>query len=159
MKKEVSLAKLRQIGSRLAEYLSSKKIGINELGRMTGTSGAQISFIIQGKKYGVDKFLAILEACPDLNPSWFMYGKGSMLKETGLSKEDEELQNQKNALLIEIERYKAQIENLTVLAGVKDLMIENLNSTIKIAQDSNKDLKEMLSLYKGLIDTDRSRSA
>ncbi len=159
MKKEVSLAKLKQIGSRLAEYLSTKKIGINELGRMTNTSGAQISFIIQGKKYGVDKFLSILEACPDLNPSWFMYGKGPMLKGSGPSKEDEELQNEKNALLIEIERCRAQIDSLTVLASVKDLMIENLNSTIKIAQDSNKDLKEMLSLYKGMIGADRSRSA
>lgn len=68
-------ADLRSIGKRLAEYMGKEKIGLNELGRLSGTSGAQIHNIIKGKKYGVDKILNIFRAIPALDRNWLLFGE------------------------------------------------------------------------------------
>lgn len=69
---------LQAIGRRLNEYMTNRpgKLGLNQLGRMSGTSGAQIHNIIKGKKYGVDKIINILKVCPDLNVNWLLFGVG-----------------------------------------------------------------------------------
>jgi len=72
---------LEQIGKRLGEFLTFKQIGINELGRQMGTSGSQVFNIMNGKKYGTDKLLAVLNLFPELNIDWLLKGEGKMLKE------------------------------------------------------------------------------
>ena len=72
---------LKAIGRRLRVYIKTKRVGINELGRKTGTSGGQISFILQGRTYGIEKLLNILACCPELDSEWLLFGKGQMIKE------------------------------------------------------------------------------
>ncbi len=55
--------------------MKQNKIGVNKLGRMSHTSGAQIHNIIKGKRYGFDKILNILKVCPDIDIKWLVYGK------------------------------------------------------------------------------------
>ncbi len=70
---------LAAIGKRFKAYLDHKEIGINQAGRDIGTSGAQISNIINGKKWGTDKLLSIINAYQDLSVEYLLLGKGEML--------------------------------------------------------------------------------
>ena len=74
-KTKQSNAELKAIGDRLWEYMKSKNLGLNKLGRMSNTSGAQIHNIINGKKYGIDKMLNISAACPDMDLYYVLTGK------------------------------------------------------------------------------------
>lgn len=146
---------LKEIGKRLGQYIKLKNIGVNELGRLTQTSGAQISFIIKGKKYGVDKLLIILEVCKDLNPSWLMYGKGTMIiDESARENVAISIMQYKNTireneeLKLLMAKLQSEIDNLSNIANLKDIVIDNLKSTVEITQEANKDLKEMIGLYK-----------
>lgn len=70
---------ISKVGKRLSEYLQSISIGTNETGRILGTSGSQVSNILNGRNFGVDKLLLILSHFPNLNPIWLLTGEGSML--------------------------------------------------------------------------------
>jgi hypothetical protein len=72
------LNELKEIGQRIAHFFKKHNIGVNQAGRDTGTSGAQISNIINGKTYGVDKLLNIFNAYPSLNKEWVLTGVGEM---------------------------------------------------------------------------------
>ena len=75
------LDSLEVIGNRLFQFMEHKRIGVNELGRMTGTSGAQISNIIHGKKYGIDKMINILQHFREVNVYWLLFGEGEMISD------------------------------------------------------------------------------
>ncbi len=62
------------IGKRLKSYMTTKGIGVNELGRMTNTSGAQIHNICRGRKYGIEYIFRIFEVCPDIDKSYILFG-------------------------------------------------------------------------------------
>src|SRR5690554_2171430 len=70
---------LTELGIRLGKYLHYKRIGTNQLGRMMGSSGALASNILNGRNFGMKKFLAIGKACPDLNLCWLLTGQDKML--------------------------------------------------------------------------------
>lgn len=63
------------IGKRLEGYLKDKNIGINQLGRISGTSGAQVSNITSGKEYGLGKLLKILESFPKEDALYILTGQ------------------------------------------------------------------------------------
>lgn len=65
---------LKQIGERLKAFMLEKRIGVNAMGRITGTSGAQIHNILKGKKYGTDKLINICKAFPELRIEWLVFG-------------------------------------------------------------------------------------
>jgi hypothetical protein len=69
---------LEGIGKRLSKYLKDNDIGLNELGRMSNTSGAQVSNIINGKVYGFDKLLKIINVLPELDLNYLIYGDENM---------------------------------------------------------------------------------
>jgi len=100
---------LVEIGKRLKEFLDYKKMKVNELGRMSDTSGTQIYNIVKGKKYGVDKFISVVNALPDLNIYWLLFGDGHMLKETVLK--------YNNATSGEAELLIKELENLTIFVS------------------------------------------
>lgn len=70
---------LETIGKRFEAYLNAKAIGINQAGRDLSTSGTQILNIINGKKYGADKLLSIINTYEDLSVSYLIFGEGKML--------------------------------------------------------------------------------
>lgn len=74
---------LTEIGERMRAYLAIKKIGVNQLGRLSGTSGAQISKMLSGRSYNILSLLAIADVCPDLNVQWLIRGEGEMITPEG----------------------------------------------------------------------------
>lgn len=55
------------IGSKLAKYLNSKNISVNEAARLCGMSASQMHNILNGKNYGIQHFIKIMNAFNDLN--------------------------------------------------------------------------------------------
>lgn len=138
--------------------MEKNKIGVNELGRLTNTSGAQISHIIKGKKYGVDKFLNILDIFPQLNPYWLIYGQGEMefpseVKSTSTITEAinkmREYQAENETLKGELDKVKMVNEKLKSAIDYQNLTIEAYKKTIEVQTASINDLKDMLTLAKG----------
>jgi hypothetical protein len=156
---------LDAIGSRLSQYLSYKRIGINKFGRLTNTSGAQISNIINGKNYGMTKLIEIIHVCPDLNMLWLLKGEGEMLVdatgETGSTDRppvnmlSNEQQKKLNMLTEENRSLKAELEKINLkhnsLEGAltyQSMTIEAYKNSIDVLSATNRDLKDLLQLYK-----------
>ena len=154
---------LIEVGKRLKKFLDSKELGVNQFGRMTNTSGAQISNIIAGKNYGLNKLVAIGEACPDLNLVWLLTGKEQMLLQSEIATTNEpefdgnSLQDKIQALE-EREKYlenklvklKLQNENLKGAIDYQNITIETLKNTLSIVSASNQDLRELIGHYKSI---------
>lgn len=156
---------LESIGSRLSQYLSYKRIGINKFGRLTNTSGAQISNIINGKNYGMTKLIEIIHVCPDLNMLWLLKGEGDMLVdsvgEAGSSDKppvsmiSNEQQKKLTLLLEENRGLKSELEKVNLkynsLEGAltyQTMTIEAYKNSIDVLSATNRDLKDLLQLYK-----------
>lgn len=166
--------KLKEVGKRLNQYLAHKKIGINQLGRITGTSGAQISNIINGKNYGMVKLLNILYACPDLNLSWLIHGDGPMTLssseeksnirnetslemrslENDLHKKVMELEEEKAKLNMEVEKLKSENSSLEGAVTYQGMTIEAYKNSNSVLSETNQDLKELLQHYKSASNTE-----
>lgn len=70
---------LTALGDRFGNYLSYRKIGINQAGRDLGVSGAQISNITKGKNFSVNILYKIINTYSDLCLEWLLLGEGNML--------------------------------------------------------------------------------
>ncbi|HEY0740337.1 MAG TPA: helix-turn-helix transcriptional regulator [Chryseosolibacter sp.] len=107
--------KLEDIGKRLSTFMEYKNIGINELGRKSKMSGAQIHNIVKGKNYGINKLLNLIKVFPDLDISWLLVGEGTMLKQQQNSNESADKVSE-DAYYFQratIEAYKSSVEVLT----------------------------------------------
>jgi transcriptional regulator with XRE-family HTH domain len=161
---------LSHTGQRLKAYLDYKNIGINQLGRMTDTSGSQISNIISGKNYGVEKLFSVIEVCPDLNVYWLIYGSGEMILNPELddnassagkphaqvNEEDIKRLNQ------EIEALIQEKEALLEAISYKDVSIEVYKHSLEALDATNRELRELLDHYKSMAlnqDKNNARSA
>ncbi len=131
---------LVEIGKRLKEFLDYKKMKVNELGRMSDTSGTQIYNIVKGKKYGVDKFISVVNALPDLNIYWLLFGDGHMLKETVLK--------YNNATSGQSELLIKELENLKVLISYQEMTLNAYKRSLDMAASTNDDLKKMVEFYR-----------
>ena len=153
---------LEAIGERLRQYLNAGKIGVNELGRMTKSSGAQISNIINGKNYGIKKFIVLGEACPDLNLTWLLTGEGEMRSSTTNTEAEsvpisvfseqqahiQKLEEERSRLLSEIKDLKLQTKSLEGAVSYQEMTIEAYKNALLVLSSSNQDLKELLNLRK-----------
>lgn len=127
---------LKAIGKRLRIYLKTKGVGINELGRKSGTSGGQISFILQGRTYGIEKLLNIFSCFPELDSDWLLFGKGQMLKESTFNA------NKNHKILVEGPQKYAKTRN-----------IDSLRNELALVQKKHIDLLDDYSnLLKNLTD-------
>jgi len=68
-----------KIGKRLSEFAKHKGLTNNKLGSMAGMSSSQISQIIRGANFRVDKLVEITKVHKDLNIVWLLTGQGDML--------------------------------------------------------------------------------
>ncbi len=156
---------LPSIGRRLQEYLSFKRIGVNQFGRLTHTSGAQISNVIRGKNYGITKLVAILNACPELNPSWLLQGEGKMVLEpqeigntpdaSGFQAPDghapaqtADWHQENTRLRAEIEKLQLQITSLEGITTYQSMTIDAYKNSAEVLAATNRDLKEVIQFYK-----------
>lgn len=142
--------KLIDLGTRLREYIGWKRLGTNELGRMIGSSGALVSNILNGKNFGMNKFLAIGKACPDLNLCWLLTGEGKMLLDGKVELTENDLLDQKqqvsnrleNRFLLE--KLELKISSLERVVAYQEMTIEAYKNASDAAQASNKNLRKLL---------------
>lgn len=144
---------LNELGTRLRTYVDFKRLGTNELGRMIGSSGALVSNILNGKNFGMSKFMAIGKACPDLNLCWLLTGKGEMLLDAKVELTEHDLLDQKQQISSTLEnkflqeKLELKISSLESAVAYQEMTIEAYKNARDSAQASNKDLKEMLDYY------------
>jgi hypothetical protein len=160
---------LKKIGKRIQQFMEKYNIGVNELGKITNTSGAQISNILKGKKYGIDKFLSILDAFPRLNAYWVISGQGDMelpaepkkgaFNLAAVLKELEEQKNVNEKLKKDLKNLKLTNEKISNAIEYQDLTIEAYKKTVEVQTASIQDLKEMLVLTKTNSDQKNKRIA
>jgi len=134
---------LIKVGERIEIYLKYKSIGINHLGRLTDTSGAQVSNIIKGKNFGLDKIYILLKVLPDLAPNWLLFGEGEMLRESNSVKNSE-----LDIAKYENERLKKDVEHLNAQLTYQQLAIEAYRKSFELAANANEELKEVMMFYK-----------
>ncbi len=122
-----SRADLKTIGQRLKIYMQHKHIGVNELGRLAATSGGQISHIIYGKNYGIDKMFNILLCQPDLNSKWLLFGNGPMIKD---KKADETTAFKKD---VDVTSYPTEDlkDELMILQSKHIMLLKNYHKLLK----------------------------
>lgn len=65
---------------RLKQFIEYKGISNNKFAEEVGISSAQMSHMMNGINFGVDKLLIILSNYTELNSQWLMTGEGEMLK-------------------------------------------------------------------------------
>ena len=58
---------ISSIGSKLAKYLNSRNLSVNEAARMCDMSPSQMHNILNGKNYGIQHFIKVLNGFGDLN--------------------------------------------------------------------------------------------
>lgn len=143
-------SRLQDLGARLREYIDFQRIGTNQLGRMIGSSGALVSNILNGKNFGMSKFLAIGAACPDLNLFWLLTGEGRMLL-NGKTEEVPQYNGQSNLAELKneflLKKLELKINSLERAIAYQDMTIEAYKNTLSMVTASNKDLKEMLDYH------------
>lgn len=131
------------VGQRIQTYLKHKGIGINQLGRLSDTSGAQVSNIIKGKKFGLDKIYTLLKVLPDLSPDWLLFGKGEMLRTHYVEPNRElELLTQDNELL------KKEIDHLSKVINYQEMTIDAYRKSFEMANDVNEDMRQVMMHFK-----------
>lgn len=74
------------VKQRLIEYLRYSKIGQNKFEKKAGISNGYIANLKSSPS--PEKIKQILDAAPDLNRDWLLYGEGEMLKEETEASED-----------------------------------------------------------------------
>lgn len=145
--------RLKYLGSRLKQYMDHKRIGTNQLGRMIGSSGALVSNILNGKNFGMSKFLAIGAACPDLNLCWLISDKDKMLLEDKAEKGEKALPyDERSANMVLKNEFlqrelELKISALESAIAYQDMTIDAYKNTLATVTASNKDLKDMLSYH------------
>jgi transcriptional regulator with XRE-family HTH domain len=136
------MEELIDVGKRIESYMKLKGIGINQLGRLTNTSGSQVLNMINGKKYGLDKIYILLKVLPDLNYSWLLFGEGEMLKGQLKERSEQEKLNQENETL------KKEITNLRSIVSYQEVAIEAYRKSFEMVNDANDDIKQVMEFYK-----------
>jgi len=136
---------LSLVGKRLKQFLDTKRMKINELGKASDTAGTQIYNIIKGKKYGVDKFISVVREVPDLNLYWLLFEEGEMYKNDKVASDIKE----------KPEYLKMEIENLRSLITYQELTLNVYKKSLEMAVSTNQDLKELLDFYQKLIEKEK----
>jgi len=111
---------------RLNQYVESKGISNNEFAKKIDVSSAQMSHMLNGKNFGIDKLLKIFSVFEELNTNWLITGNGTMLKEEKV--ED---------LSLEV-LAKERCENCNTL----ERLIKNQDERIKELKDTIEILKK-----------------
>ncbi|MBO9698693.1 MAG: hypothetical protein J7604_00720 [Sporocytophaga sp.] len=136
---------LSLVGKRLKQFLDTKRMKINELGKASDTAGTQIYNIIKGKKYGVDKFISVVREVPDLNLYWLLFEEGEMYKNDHVASDIKD----------KPEYLKMEIENLKSLISYQELTLNVYKKSLEMAVSTNEDLKELLDFYQKLIEKEK----
>jgi len=148
------MIEINEISKRLSKYLKDNNIGVNELGRMSQTSGAQVSNIINGKVYGVDKLLKILNIIPSEEANWILTGAKMITQNDYPS----DYPTQKIGVLEvnepqEIYTSKSLHKELKRLKDIENEYVINNNMVVEAAEDYIEAIDELKVKYQGSNDS------
>ncbi|HVD98838.1 MAG TPA: hypothetical protein VNB90_11595 [Cytophagaceae bacterium] len=135
---------LKEIGARLKKYLDYKDISINQMGKMSENEGTQIYNIVNGRNYGVDKFLKVIKQANDLNLYWLLWNDGgeeNMLKKDASKIESSEEEKLSRELL------QNEINSLKSTIAYQDITIDVYKNALDISKASIEDLRKMVDFY------------
>jgi len=134
---------LTSIGERLRLFLESERIRPNTLARQSGNSSTQIYNILNGRKYGTDKLLQIIEALPTINIYWLLLGEGNMY-----ANKSEIVEAATPADLNKVSALEKEVENLQAMVKLQEMTIHAYKRTSELAETSLDDLKRIANFYK-----------
>ncbi|WP_143144161.1 hypothetical protein [Cytophaga hutchinsonii] len=125
--------------------MEAERIRPNTLARQSGNSSTQIYNILNGRKYGTDKLLQIIEALPTMNIYWLLLGEGNMYitQGTATSAETENKGNSDEFLVLQKE-----IENLQAMVKLQEMTINAYKRSADLADTTLVDLKRIATFYK-----------
>lgn len=69
-----------EIGKRLSTIINYYKLSQSEFGAKFNSNKQEISNWIRGTKMNVGRISDLLSNYPEINPGWFMLGRGEMLR-------------------------------------------------------------------------------
>jgi transcriptional regulator with XRE-family HTH domain len=138
---------LQRIGERLRLFLENEKIRPNTLARLSENSSTQIYNILNGRKYGTDKLLQIINALPTINIVWLLFGEGAM--HTNQTNKNTQSSSEDSARIAGLEK---QIENLQALVNLQEITVHAYKRSAELAEASVADLKRIANFYKDKTD-------
>jgi predicted transcriptional regulator len=139
---------LANIGERLRVFLEAERMRPNTLARQSGNSSTQIYNILNGRKYGTDKLIQILEALPTLNMVWLVSGAGPMYVNK-IEASSSLVNNSDSTLLHEkIKSLEKELENMQAMIKLQDMTIQAFKKSSEMAETSLMDLKRIANFYK-----------
>lgn len=133
---------LTSIGERLRLFLESERMRPNTLARKSGNSSTQIYNILNGRKYGTDKLLQIIEALPTINIYWLLLGEGNMYMNQPEALNNVVVDEDKVTTL------EKEVENLKAMIKLQEMTIHAYKRTSELAESSLDDLKRIATFYK-----------
>ncbi len=134
---------LTSIGERLRLFLEAERMRPNTLARKSGNSSTQIYNILNGRKYGTDKLLQIIEALPTINIYWLLLGEGNMYAtQSDTAMESVVVDEDKVSAL------EKEVENLKSMIKLQEMTIHAYRRTSELAESSLDDLKRIATFYK-----------
>jgi uncharacterized membrane protein YgaE (UPF0421/DUF939 family) len=134
---------LKDVGSRFKKYLEHKEITINQMGKMSDNEGTQIYNIINGKKYGIDKFIKLIKQTPDLDLYWLLWNEGG---DKNMLRANNNLP-QRNNTNQNLELLSQEIETFRSTIAYQNITIEVYKNALEIAKSSIEDLRKIVDLY------------
>ncbi len=140
---------LKEIGARLKKYFDHRKLTVNQMGRMSDNEGTQIYNIVNGKNYGMDKFLRVARQSEDLNLYWLLWNEGgdqNMLRKD-LPASGKKTTAEKADLQATKELMSKEIENLKSTITYQSMTIEVYKNALEISKASIEDLRKILDFY------------
>lgn len=96
---------------RLQLLLKTKNLSASQLADETGIQRSIMSHVMNGRnKASLDFILRILKKYPDINPDWFLFGKGPMIRDNTLF--DQEQSGELETVKKQNEQLKEQVDQL-----------------------------------------------
>lgn len=129
-----SVAATRGIMNRLKEFILYKKLSMHKFGELTNIAAGGISRAINAEgKYsmGIDKFMNIFTVFPDLNPTWLLFGKESML--------NDDLEKQHGKSYRELLEQNMKLEREITKLSAKQDAYKEIFSMFTLTQEHQKD--------------------
>ncbi|WP_438712685.1 hypothetical protein ACSTS3_10735 [Aquimarina muelleri] len=91
---------LSPIKNRLLLYLENKGVSKSAFFQKTGISASNFKGMGMKSELGGDKIIKILTVYDDINPNWFIMGKGTMLKVNDINQEVKTLVEKEDIMLL-----------------------------------------------------------
>lgn len=120
-----------KIKGRLLQFLDNKKITKQKFCTKTGISYSNIKGKAQKSELGGIQIVKILEVFPEINPEWLLLGKGEMLRNGGVSGDNNVVGNTHCGSINTGTITSDSVQELIKQLDVKDSQLKEKDAQIK----------------------------